>query len=136
MTRVVRPQEIQRFLVATVKEPEIEQCYLLLLLSTGAQKKEACCIKWTDIDCSTGIWQKPSAKTIPHSVIIPLSLLNRLKQLPPLGSYVFMDGPSRKFSLAKANTLLGRVRSRAGLDHVRFHDLRRTCLSIAAMNRN
>ena len=134
--RFLEPEEIGRLMKALAKHPDREAANAIMLdLLTGARRGELLRATWDQFDLAKGVWIKPSAHT----------KSNRTHRVPLSGAAVELlkaikadsTGKGPLFpSCIKGN---GRVDVRrpwqsvceaAGLEGVRFHDLRHSYASL------
>ena len=135
--RFVQSDEMPRLLAALAQESPSAEAYFLCLLLTGARRGEARTMKWTDLDLDQALWHKPTTKTgVPHTIPLPVRLLDKLRGLPRVTEWVFPSTPNSKngfqardWSGTAIEHRWRQIRKRAGLLDVRIHDLRRTCAS-------
>ena len=100
----------------------------LFLLSTGARLNEALRARWQDVDRGTRVWRIPAlnskSKRV-RSVPLNASAVEVLDRLDTEGSheYLFVNG---KFGRPYTNIhkVWRQLRAKAGLPHLRIHDLR------------
>jgi integrase len=98
------------------------------LLLTGARRGEVMNATWNQFDLERGTWTKPSHHTkTKRRHVVPLSAPARelLAGLPRDDEQVFPG-------LGRLTMKWQRIKKRAGLDHVRLHDLRHSAASILA----
>lgn len=137
-TRYIKAEEMPKLVRVVNQERSDVRCYVLLCLLVGCRPMEAAAVQWSHIDVESGLWQKPTTKTgLPHTVPIPESLLELMKQLPRKAGNPYVFWTHRiggHWSHTTAITHWHRVRQDAGIPDVRIHDLRRTCASWLAMN--
>lgn len=100
----------------------------LFLLSTGCRLNEALSATWSQIDQHNRVWRIPASNSKSKRVrSVPLndSALDVLKQLDTVGKFdhlfVNLDTGLPYTTIHK---VWGRLRRKAGLPHVRLHDLR------------
>ena len=96
-----------------------------LLVLTGCRRNEILGLRWDDLNFDTGEMRLPDSKT--GARMVPLTsaaadVLNGLARAPD-NSWVF-PGKKKGTRLVNINDSWDRVRTRAGLDGVRLHDLR------------
>lgn len=136
--RFLSPEEIDRLwkvLAAGEQEESISKhvaaAYKLLLL-TGCRLREIQTLKWSYIRGDV-IWL-PDAKTGPRRVLLSRAALDVLISLPhgPENDFVIV-GEVKGQHVIDLQRPWQRIRSEAGLENVRIHDLRHTYASIAAM---
>lgn len=128
-------------LLTVLRAPESPRsvCQIaLFLLSTGARLNEALTAKWSQIDQQTRVWRIPSTISKSGRVrAIPLndSALDVLNQLDTEGiyDYLFVNHRISKKTGEEVGTgkpytaimkVWSRLRAKAGLPHLRIHDLR------------
>ncbi|WP_245163375.1 site-specific integrase [Bradyrhizobium vignae] len=124
-TRRLRPGELNRLLKATrsCRSPPISQI-IQFALATGMRRGEIADMQWKDLDLKRRLLTIPVTKN-GHARTIPLSN-GAIKSLPKRCS---IDG--RVFSMTGNAIHLAwdRITERAGLDDLRFHDLRHEAIS-------
>ena len=103
-----------------------------LLVLTGCRRNEILGLRWDDLNFDTGEMRLPDSKT--GARMVPLTsaaadVLNGLARTPD-NPWVF-PGKKKGTRLVNINDSWDRVRTRAGLDGVRLHDLRHTFASRA-----
>lgn len=106
---------------------------ILLLIFTGCRKSEILTLRWRDIDFGRGCLFLPTSKTGQKTVYLNGPALRVLKGLPQPddpGAYVI---PAARGSghLIGLQRIWHRIRTRAGLEGVRIHDLRHSFASAA-----
>ena len=105
-----------------------------LLMLTGCRRSEVLTLRWTDVDLEAGELRLADAKTGPRAVQLSPTAVRLLETLPRRtdSPWVFpgkdKDG---RYSADGLNHVWKTVRSRAGLDDVRLHDLRHSFASRA-----
>lgn len=122
-------EELQR-LVAVLRagEPPMVCQVALFLLSTGARLSEALNAKWSDIDRRSLVWRIPATNSKSKRVrAIPLNS-SAIEVLDGVGTegkadYLFVNLKTGE-RLTAVNKVWGRLRAKAGLEHLRLHDLR------------
>jgi integrase len=100
----------------------------LFLLSTGARLNEALQARWQDIDRENRVWRIPASTSKSKRVrSVPLndSALEVLDQLDTEGTHehLFVNRASGRRMVA-VHKVWERLRVKAGLPHLRIHDLR------------
>lgn len=127
-TQVV-PHEAVPALMQSIEaeESEVFRLYFLWLICTACRRSEALNVRWTDVDLVSGIWTMPVTKNgKPHRLPLPQVLVDRLRALPQTNLYIFSYQFHRPYSIQSVWQAWDRIRTRAGLTHIRIHDLRRT----------
>ncbi len=100
----------------------------LFLLSTGARLNEALQAKWKDIDRVNRVWRIPATNSKSKRVrSVPLNdtALEVLSQQTTEDTFEFVFiNRHTKLPLTTVHKVWGRLRTQAGLPHLRIHDLR------------
>lgn len=111
---------------------------ILLLLLTGCRKGEVLTLKWDFIDLEHGVICFPDTKTGQRTHTLGRGAIALLSTIPRVkGSPFVFPSPSNLSEAYSGNSLSGvweRVREKAGLAHVRIHDLRHNRGSWGAKN--
>ena len=105
-----------------------------LLMLTGCRKSEILTLRWTDVDLDAGELRLADAKTGPRAVQLPPTAVALLGALPrgKDSPWVFPGNDREgRFSGGGLDRVWRVVRSRAGLEDVRLHDLRHSFASRA-----
>ena len=127
--RFVQPDELPRLFQAIAEEPSSSvHGVLLTALLTGARRAEVLSMRWEDVSLTRAEWRIPQTKAgRPHLLPLPHVLVALLRSLPRLEGvpYVFagQDGTAPLQNIKRA---WDRIRIKARIQDVRFHDLRRT----------
>ena len=103
-----------------------------LLVLTGCRRNEILGLRWDDLNFDTGEMRLPDSKTGARMVALTSAaadVLNGLGRIPD-NQWVF-PGKKKGTRLVNINDSWDRVRTRAGLDGVRLHDLRHSFASRA-----
>jgi integrase len=104
-----------------------------LLLLTGARKSEILSLRWDYVDLENRAFRLPRSKTGPKSIYITTAVADILTSLPRVqGNPYLIVGATKNAHLFDLKGPWRRIRSLAGLDDVRLHDLRHTYASIGA----
>lgn len=112
---------------------------IMLLLFTGARKSEVLSMEWSHLDLDSGRWIKPASQTKQrrtHHVPLSTDVVATLRELRKTGfesRYVF-PGRGNESHRACIKKDWDQVRSAAGIEDCRLHDLRHTFASIAISN--
>ena len=105
---------------------------LRLLLLTGCRRNEILTLKWPDVDLAAGELRLRDSKVGPRVVPLSPAAVSVLSALPRVpGNPWVMPGAKPGGRLANLHDHWNRVRTRAGLEEVRIHDLRHSFASRA-----
>jgi integrase len=124
--RVLNEDEIRRLYRALEPEDDHSRAAIRLALETGARRAEILHARWEDLHLKDGTWRIPSPKA-GRPQVIPLAkgTVELLSSLKRVGPYVIVGKkPDRPRHDLKS--LWTRLCTRAELEDVHFHDLRRT----------
>ena len=130
--RYLTPEEIERLLAVVDRADDLAAKAIEFLLLTGCRKGEALNATWDQFDLRAGVWTKPRTLTKSgkeHRIPLSKEAAGLLAGLPTRAAEA---GP---FSVLRSWQLHRRwveIRSEAGLDDVRIHDLRHSFASILA----
>lgn len=102
-----------------------------LLILTGWRLREVLHLRWSEVDFERGVALLADSKTGRRYAVLTAPALVILKGLDRLGDYV-ISGAERDKPRSDLNRPWRAVRTHAGLDDVRIHDLRHTNASVAA----
>ena len=107
-----------------------------LLVLTGCRRNEILGLRWDDLNFDTGEMRLRDSKTGARIVPLTSAAAKVLKGLPrtPDNPWVF-PGKKKGTRLVNINDSWERVRTRAGLDGVRLHDLRHVRVSCPRVGR-
>jgi integrase len=127
--RFVQPEELPRLFqaIAAEADPAVRAVVLTALL-TGARRTEVLTMRWDDVSLTRAEWRIPHTKAgRPHLLPVPHALVATLRRLPRVegNPYVFV-GQNGVGHLHDMKRAWDRIRVKAGIHDVRFHDLRRT----------
>ncbi|MFW5726491.1 MAG: tyrosine-type recombinase/integrase [bacterium] len=114
-----------------VKESEnkLLEPIVLLLILTGARKREVLDARWEDIDFERKTLMFPVTKSgKPRTVPLSPNALEILKGLPKVNEFIFPSPKTGKPFVSIFNSW-NQARKRAGLEDVRIHDLRHSFAS-------
>ena len=104
-----------------------------LLLFTGARRGEILGLRWSDVDFAGAKLNLPDSKTGKKTVYLNEPALKVLDSIPRLEDNPHVVVGNRPgAALVNLSKPWGRIRSRAGLEDVRLHDLRHSYASVAA----
>jgi len=125
--RRISRENVQRLLEATdhCANAYMKQV-LILALETGLRRSELCTLERSNIDFVNGVIHLTCSKNgYPRTIPLTNKAISAVKKLVEMSDHknlVQMSPNAIRLSFA-------RLRSRAGLDHVRFHDLRHEAVS-------
>jgi integrase len=108
---------------------------LRLLLLTGCRVSEILNLRWTEVDIQRGLLFLPDSKTGRKTVVLSGAAAAVIDAQPRLGIYVIAGetaGQKDEKPRADIKKAWELVRSHAGLDGVRLHDLRHSFASVGA----
>lgn len=134
--RFVRDDELQQFLQAVrADHNQIAADAILTLLFTGARRTNVLSMRWKEIDFEAATWHIPKAKGgEPLSVALSQQALNvlahRHKHRDATSPFVFPSKRAKAGHLEGVRVAIERAVKRAGMAHLRVHDLRHTLASL------
>jgi integrase len=102
---------------------------LRLLALTGARKNEIARLRWCEVEAERRLIRLGDSKTGAKVIPLGAAALAFLDALPRSSPYVFPDPRDVSQPIHNVDWTWVRVRSRAGLDGVRVHDLRHSFAS-------
>lgn len=137
--RFLQAGELPRLFNALADEPNAHfRDFFLLALLTGARRANVRAMRWADLDLAANVWCIPGANSKngePLNVPLVPEAVEILKQRKPADDDK-KDKPVFVFPAQRSDSTLGhmsgerrawlRILSRAELENVRIHDLRRT----------
>jgi integrase len=127
--RFVQPEELPRLFQAIVEEPNVYiRAVFLTALLTGARRTEVLSMRWEDVSLARAEWRIPQTKAgRPHCLPLPNLLVAMLGSLPRADGHPFVFvGQNGAAHVQNIKRTWHRVRTKAEIPDVRFHDLRRT----------
>ena len=149
--KVLPPEKLADFF-REAKETGVFELYYLDL-STGLRRGELLGLKWSDIDFEkrtlevkrqiqrvNGVIQETASKThnAYRKILLPVEAVEILQQYKAKqaieSEYIFPSPTGGIMEPDCARKMLKRVLQRAGLDELRFHDLRHTFATLALQN--
>ncbi len=102
-----------------------------LLLLTGCRRGEILTLRWQDVDLERRCLHLPDSKTGQKTVYLNTAAIQVLEAIEPVdGNPYVLPGSKPGAPQAKFQSTWERIRSQAGLDDLRLHDLRHTFASI------
>jgi integrase len=129
--RFLSADELRRFFEALAEEPELFQDFFKMLLLTGQRRGNVQAMRFEQLDFIEKTWRIPETKNgRPLTVHLAREALEILqRRLAASGGNVWVFGGGRKNRTGHLTEPKGawkRVCTRAGLQNIRPHDLRRT----------
>nr|WP_067286844.1 site-specific integrase [Marinobacterium profundum] len=127
--RLLSDSELHRLLKVLRNDENRTVCLVaLFLLSTGARLNEALQARWSQVDKINQIWRIPASNSKSkriRSVPLNSSALTVLKTLGTEGEndYLFVSSTTGE-RMTTIHKVWDRLRNKAGLPHLRLHDLR------------
>lgn len=120
--RTAETQGVNSFAIAAIR----------LLLLTGCRKSEILSLKWTEVDIGQGFLHLEDSKTGSRSVPIGAPARALLSELPRIaGNNHVICGEGSDYYRGLQKVWM-KIRTNAGLDDVRLHDLRHSFASMGA----
>lgn len=108
---------------------------LRLLIFTGARLREILHLKWAWVDFDRGLLLLPTSKTGKKTIVLNAPALAVLNSLPRVGAYVIAGenaGTEREKPRSDLKRPWAVVKTLAGLEGLRIHDLRHNFASFGA----
>lgn len=141
--RFLSEGELKKFINAVEQEKSLYKDYFLLLLYTGARKRNVMSMKWADVQFEQKRWRiseseaKNGDVNIVHLSDKALSVLKARdeqnhRQITP--SLFVFPGDGKLGHLHDAKKAFNRIKRRMNVHDIRIHDLRRTLGSYMAIN--
>lgn len=107
-----------------------------LLVLTGARKGEILTLKWEHVDSERACLRLPDSKTGAKVILLGAAALEVLSEIPRVeGNPYVLPGLEGRHFVGLQKTW-ERIRTRAGLEDVRLHDLRHSFASVAVAGGN
>lgn len=138
-SRFVKGEELPRFLAALEAEAQPWRDYFTVLLYVGYRRAAVAAMRWADVDLKTGVWRVPGEKAKNGDpIILPiagpaLATLVARKSDRQSDVWVFPGG-GRAGHITSPRDAWKRLLTRAKIDDLWVHDLRRTLGSWLAMS--
>jgi len=127
--RFIQGDELPRFFQALADEQnENMRDYFLLSLLTGARRANVLAMEWADVNLEREEWHiKETKNGTPQTVTLSPEALTVLRNRKPIECTRFVfPGNGKSGHLEEPKKGWQRVLTRAGIDNLRIHDLRRT----------
>jgi integrase len=103
-----------------------------LLILTGARLTEILTLKWVMVDFENAVLRLPDSKTGAKPIYLNAAAIDLLQTIPRLdGNSHVIVGKRPAARLINLQRTWRRLRTQAGLDDVRIHDLRHSFASVA-----
>ncbi len=119
--------ELEKLMTVLHSDENKAICQIIMcLLSTGARLNEALQATWSQIDMPRRIWRIPASNSKSKRIrSVPLndSALDVLRLLDSDSDYLFVNKQTGE-PYTTIHKVWGRLRRKAGLPHLRIHDLR------------
>ena len=137
--RFLGADELPRFFDALNAEPNaVLRDFFILALLTGARRANVQAMAWTDLDLERGVWRIPGSEAkggVPLIVLLVEPAVKLLRERKALTNGLPFVFPSRGKTghIVEPKGAWKRILTRAGLEDVRIHDLRRTLGSWQAL---
>lgn len=121
----ITKEQYPKLKAAIDAEPLLQvRAALYLLFLTGLRKSEVLGIRWEDIDFEQKLLRIPDTKNgEPHHIPLTVEACRVLQSVPKTGRHVFMWRGKQMLDFRKS---WDNIRRRAGMPHLRVHDIRRT----------
>ncbi len=136
--RFLSPQELARLGEALIKAEEsgtnpIAINALRALTLTGCRKSEILRLRWEEVDFERACLRLADSKTLEKSIALGAPALELFAAMPRIAGNPFVfPGAKEGGHLIGLPKIWERIRSVAGLDDVRLHDLRHSFASVGA----
>jgi integrase len=134
--RFLQADELPKFFKALRDEPNTNyRDFFLLCLLTGARRGNVQAMRWADLALDRGTWTIPDTKAgKPQTVVLtaPAVAILEARQAKANGSEWVFPGHHEGRYLGEPGKVWARILTRAGIENLRIHDLRRTFGSWAA----
>ena len=130
--RWAKENEVKAIMSAVENESQFIRAAIKLYLLTGLRKNELLKLKWSSVDLARAELRIENTKN-GRTHYLPLSkqAVQILRNLERVNDYV-LPGRHNKNHIVNIEKPWARIKSRAGVDDLRIHDLRRTCGSLLA----
>ncbi len=128
--RFLTQDEMPRFVKALAEEPSRDfRDFIMLDLLTGARRSNLLAMRWEEIDFAGAAWRIPRTKgnrsqTIP--LVGPALRILQGRREGASNEWVFPSGIVPGQHVQEYRKPWGKLLERAGIENLRFHDVRRT----------
>ena len=143
--RWLSPEEIPLYVAAIADDPH--RLAWLLALCCGLRRGELCGLRWSDVDMRGGVIhvrnqrqrlasgaiidKAPKSAAGRRDLPIPADVLPALRAGRQLAGYVVLACTGRPITPSGLDQAHARLLARAGLPHIRLHDVRHTMGAVA-----
>lgn len=127
--RFLQADELPRFFTALGDEPNGDvRDYLLVSLLTGARRSNVLGMRWEDVHLERAEWRLTHTKNgLPQTVVLTPDVIDLLRQRRDnINSTFVFPSESQSGHLVEPKRAWKRILTRAGIQNLRLHDLRRT----------
>lgn len=133
--RFLLPDEFPAFFKALEAEENISaKNYIWMSLFTGARKSNVLAMRWDEIDFDLQMWRIPDTKNgEPLNVPLIGPAMELLSSIERTGEWVFPSEVNPSIHLQDPKKAWARILTRAGIENLRIHDIRRTLGSYQAI---
>ena len=135
--RFLRPDELQRLFAALAEEPnKVFKNYVLLSLFIGQRRQNMLSMRWSYVDLNLNVVRFPDSKNgDPQSIPLIIQAQDILKDMKQYATddWVFSSSSSKSGHVEDLHRPWYALLKRAGIEDLRFHDLRRTFGSYQAI---
>lgn len=136
--RYLEHSEMERFFsVLSEYDNEISRDAILMLIFTGARKRNILEMNWKDIDLGAKVWKIPQTKTAKNvtlALVEPAMEVLRKRKAQQLNQWVFYSPTSKSGHLEDIKRAWQSVLKKAEINNLRIHDLRHTLATYMIAN--
>lgn len=136
--RYLEHSEMERFFnVLSEYDNEISRDAILMLIFTGARKRNVLEMNWKDIDLGAKVWKIPQTKTAKNvtlALVEPAMEVLRKRKEQQLNQWVFYSPTSKSGHLEDIKRAWQSVLKKAEINNLRIHDLRHTLATYMIAN--
>ncbi|MFI3242463.1 MAG: site-specific integrase [Alphaproteobacteria bacterium] len=136
--RYLEHSEMERFFqTLTEYDNEISRDAILMLIFTGARKRNVLEMNWNDIDLSAKVWKIPQTKTAKNqtlALVEPAIEVLQRRFSTRVNEWVFYSANSKSGHLEDIKRAWQSVLKKANITNLRIHDLRHTLATYMIAN--
>ncbi|MFI3242597.1 MAG: site-specific integrase [Alphaproteobacteria bacterium] len=136
--RYMEHNEIEMFFkTLTEYDNEISRDAILMLIFTGARKRNVLEMNWNDIDLSAKVWKIPQTKTAKNqtlALVEPAIEVLQRRFATRVNEWVFYSANSKSGHLEDIKRAWQSVLKKANITNLRIHDLRHTLATYMIAN--